>query len=329
MEPFPDEINVLIVSRLTNRSDLANYRLTCKDFARIGAEPYFERFAYGKSPLLHTLQRVYSLAASPYVKHVNHLDYNEKGWLRGIKKRHKRCNVAKKVIQILWDAGARIETLQAQGMYDVFFLQPVDDFAQWCAHLKQLTFRYGYYERCNMYKRNHILRAEGHMRELLMSLEGLEVLSADCVREGGNKGPRELLNIFSISHTWPNLRELHLAHFYTGTQDLITILSNHANTLVCVRFVHMSLIPIARGGEPREWWRLFQQLGRMNVHQGSIYQNYEKQGREFQWVMHAQSGIEVNIRTDVKHYLDDYEAYLGNQTGEERFYLLPLRTFDQ
>jgi hypothetical protein len=180
-----------------------------------------------------------------------------------------------------------------------------------------------------MYKNNHILRAEGHMREFLMSLEGLEILSADCIQEGGDRGPRETFNIFPITHTWPNIRELHLGYFCIGTQDLITILRNHAENLVCVRFVHMSLTPSAGDSQQGEWWRLFQQLGRMNLPHSSIFQAYEKKGDGFQWVLHGQSGTEVVVETDVKHYLEDYEAYLGKRTEEKRFHLLPLRTLDQ
>lgn len=114
MRSLPDELHVMILSHITNRTDLANYRLISKNCARIRAESYFERFGYGQNTLRSTRERAYPLATSPSVKHVKHLDYNEKGWLCSARKRHKRCNLAKEVIQILWGAGARIESLHAQ-----------------------------------------------------------------------------------------------------------------------------------------------------------------------------------------------------------------------
>ncbi|OAK94530.1 hypothetical protein IQ06DRAFT_298538, partial [Phaeosphaeriaceae sp. SRC1lsM3a] len=163
MESLPDELNIMIASYLTSAIDSANYRLTSKYCARIGAEEHFHYFPSGHGTPESAMERMRGILGREELRRcVKGLDFDfnaaaegeegvedvaededdleeddevmrarDQARERAARAERDRIFVLASIASGFRDAEVRIELLQAQNLpFSFFSSSPVQDIVE-------------------------------------------------------------------------------------------------------------------------------------------------------------------------------------------------------
>jgi hypothetical protein len=338
MDSLPDELHLAIASYLDDRKDSANYRLTSKRFARIGAEPYFKTLNFGRCLLDQALERIRAVAASPFAKFVDGFDSDGENKSnvdapprrrissvllpseRYIERRQHLYEIAKE----FHETGLRLNSVQLRNIvFDVFGSSwDANTLARACASVKELGLFFG--SPSIVPHRLDLQMAEYNMRIFLAVLHDLEVLSITFPVGGSIGYQHRLCDLVPRTQIGPRLRELTLFGVVFTAPDIVTLLSNHADTLEYVWLQALELDdpeelggpadarPMTKEEEGQEWRKVFAQIAKMKLRHvyltkatwlPAIYKVWDS--CVMRWIVDGDDGQEVFVRTNLVDFLDD------------------------
>jgi hypothetical protein len=331
MESLPNNLIIMIASYLDNAIDSANFRLVNQYCARIGAEEHFHYFPFGHCTPNKALERMQGLAASPLVKHIRGLDYDEeyepddKAHLQ----RSANCRVVAQVAQSFFDAGAKIELVQAQRlgfrMFSPSFGYDLDAFARVFQHVKDMSLGFEKVSREGL-EYEEVFTIEKNIREFLGRLEILEILSVSFEQLNSGRVWHSLRNVVPYERKWKGLKSLHFNNIAAQGLDLVSILRNHSDTLTCIHWDNMRLesrIDHEGYGKTKgqQWRDVFEQFGKMSLKHGSVHEGwvFGREEEKVAWKVKGNTATEMIIMTDLRKYLhgrEDEEAGESDEVGE-------------
>lgn len=331
MDKLPDELHLTIASYLEDRKDSANYRLTSKRFARTGAEQYFKTLNFGRCLLDQPLERIRAVASSPFAKHVNGFisdgenEPTDGPSLRLCSRFHEvrkqyLCEIAKE----FYETGLRLDFVQLPNLNFDFFVSSrgANMLARACANVKNLGLFFGSFS--NVMYRLDVQMAEYNMRNFLAVLHDLEVLCMTFHVSGDIRRQHRLCDLVPRTQIGPCLRELNLYGIVCTALDLVTLLSNHADSLEYIWLQALELgdpeelggladaRPMTTEEEGQEWRKVFAQIGRMKLKRAYVtkatwppVRYKERDSFVMRWLVDGNDGQEVFVHTNLFDFLDD------------------------
>lgn len=283
---LPDELQVLILSFLDphewRATKFANYRLTCRRFAAIGAQSMFESFQF--YPTNTSKDRLKAIANSKYKKMVNTVDYDgevkDKEGLVVETDISTGINLFRKAVEIFAPTLKVICALNLhRALVNPLVLTPT--FVEACMNLTNLDLHF-------TYGPNSALAHPGlfdapQLRSFVERLERLEHVMLGFGENGKwncDKSWTDPPRILPLRLNCPKLHCIHLK-FMTATEpDLLSFLAHLPPTVRDLGFDGLKLVSHdptkvwanRADWHPAAWKRVFQQIGLMSgLEQGRVY----------------------------------------------------------
>jgi hypothetical protein len=311
MNSLPTELQIAIASHLDDPTAIANYRLTNKRAAHIGAEFLFQVFTCRVSTA--TLDRMKHILASKYARFVHTIDYDGDGGDDA-----RREHEMKVFASMLRNFGPRIAHLRATHLSLSAFsprIRPGDP-GFWVATsgLTTVELAFVYYEYNPVVPQNRL-------RKFTRGLERLsEVRLRLCKERFWNMNyAYGLGKVIDVTWTWPQLRKMEVGHVHVCGKDVVMLLRNHKATLESAELRCVALDVIKWDDRMRAWRNIWGTLGEMEKLQGGYVEEEVRLSEEEDasalgngeirdWRVKAGGEREVVIRTNLGKYLEGWKV---------------------
>lgn len=249
------------------------------------------------------------------------------------------CTILSKVAQTFHQVGSNLTELLARQLRFEFFtsIAHVDALTNASVNIKTVYFEF------HVPLTHHPLRedmklAEDNLRAFLHRLQHLENLCLVFHLTGVVTHQHRLCDLIPITHKWPRLRDLTLHAIYCTVSDLVAVMDDHADSLVNLNVTRSQLDdPVVIGADSSEsdrsrrdkakdWRKIFEQVGRMNLEQGYISESRDWPPTAYDeveeglwgWTVDCEDGKQVTIDTNLDRYLeDDYEGDMNYDSSSK------------
>jgi hypothetical protein len=307
MNSLPNELHYVITSHLDDPTAIANYRLTHKRAAHIGAEFLFQVFTGRVSTA--TLERMKHILASKHTRFVRTIKYAGDVGDNALGQRETKIFAC-----ILRHFGPHITHLCATHL-SLFALFP-----RARARNKSLlvgTTGLTVVDLAFAYTNIRFRDLHRWLRMFLRRLEGLREVRLGFSRKSfwTFRYKYRLCEVVDMTWTWPQLRKVAVGPVHVREEDVVMLLRNHKATLEVVELRCVALDVIGWDDKKRAWRNIWGVLGEMEKLQGGYVEEEVRVAEEEDasalgngdfgdWKVKAGGEREVVIRTNLGKYLE-------------------------